>query len=74
GGIGEFCSRYGDSFHRWWDSLGSPRLDPDIIQTLVDGLQVEEKGRSFSDLANERDQKLIAVLDALNQNKMDQQD
>lgn len=74
GGIGEFCSRYGDSFHRWWESLGSPRLDPDIIQTLVDGLQVEEKGRSFSDLANERDQKLIAVLDALNQTKMNKQD
>ncbi|MGB2165758.1 MAG: hypothetical protein ACPIDZ_05560 [Candidatus Puniceispirillales bacterium] len=50
------------------------RLAPLPRPAPLYGLQVEEKGRSFSGLANERDQKLIAVLDALNQTKMDQQD
>src|SRR4051812_30176088 len=22
GGLAEFCERYADSFHRWWDDLG----------------------------------------------------
>lgn len=65
GGIGEFCNRYSDSFHRWWESLGSVQLNPDTVKTLVDGLKAEEKGRDFSDLAQERDRKLIAVLKAL---------
>lgn len=65
GGIGEFCARYGDSFHRWWDSLGSVQLNPETIKTLVEGLKAEEKGRDFANLAQERDRKLIAVLKAL---------
>ena len=65
GGIGEFCDRYGDSFHRWWESLGSVQLNPETVKILVDGLTAEEKGRDFSDLAQERDRKLIAVLKAL---------
>jgi 3-hydroxyacyl-CoA dehydrogenase len=27
GGLTAFCERYADSFHRWWDDLGKPRLD-----------------------------------------------
>ena len=67
GGIGEFCSRYGDSFHRWWDSLGQVTLDADTIKALVDGLRAEENGRDFADLAHQRDRKLIAVMKALNE-------
>jgi carnitine 3-dehydrogenase len=65
GGMITFCARYGDSFHRWWDSLGSVQLNPETIEILVEGLKSEEKGRNFSDLAQERDRKLIAVLKAL---------
>ena len=65
GGMNTFCARYGDSFHRWWDSLGSVQLNPDTIEILVEGLKSEEKGRNFADLAQERDRKLIAVLKAL---------
>jgi len=64
GGIEEFCNRYGDSFHRWWDSLGSPRLDADVIARLAEGLEEEEAGRSFEDLSALRDQRLIAALRA----------
>ena len=38
-GLREFCSRYADSFHRWWDDLGSPRLTPQVIDTLVQGVE-----------------------------------
>ncbi len=65
GGIKEFCNRYGDSFHHWWDSLGEPRLDEDVIKRLTDGLADEEGGRSFDDLSALRDKRLIAVLKAL---------
>jgi len=65
GGMNTFCARYGDSFHRWWDSLGSVQLNPETIEILVEGLKSEEKGRNFADLAQERDRKLIAVLKAL---------
>lgn len=65
GGMSTFCARYGDSFHRWWDSLGSVQLNPETIEILVEGLKSEEMGRNFADLAQERDRKLIAVLKAL---------
>ncbi len=71
GGIGEFCNRYGDSFHRWWDSLGSVELNADTINILVEGLKAEENGRSFADLREDRDRKLIAVLTALNKGQDD---
>ena len=38
GGLAEFCDRYGDSFNRWWDDLGTPHLDAETAATLVAGL------------------------------------
>ena len=64
GGIEEFCNRYGESFHRWWESLGTPRLDDDVIRRLAEGLAKEEAGRNFEDLAALRDRKLIAAMKA----------
>lgn len=64
GGLEEFCNRYGDSFHRWWASLGAPELDQDVIRRLGEGLAAEEAGRSFEDLSALRDQKLIAAMKA----------
>ena len=62
GGMEEFCNRYADSFHRWWDSLGEPRLDPDVVRQLAEGLAAEEAGRSFDELSALRDKNLIAAL------------
>lgn len=64
-GIDGFCDRYADSFHTWWDSLGAPRITPEIAKQLADGIKVEEKGRSFAELAAERDAKLIAAMNAM---------
>lgn len=38
GGISTFCERYAESFHRWWDDLGDPRLDDAVCNTLEKGM------------------------------------
>lgn len=65
GGMAAFCQRYGDSFHRWWDSLGAPQLDEATTALLAEGLREEEAGRSFEELAELRDARLIATIRAL---------
>ncbi len=64
-GLETFCERYRDSFHTWWDSLGNPLLDERASALLANGVKQEEAGRPFEALAAERDEKLIAVMQAL---------
>ena len=35
GGLEEFCNRYTDSFHRWWDDLGDCRLNHALSSQLA---------------------------------------
>ena len=63
-GIDGFCERYADSFHTWWQDLGTPTLDDVIARQLAEGIATEERGRSFEQLAAERDSKLVATLRA----------
>lgn len=65
GGIDGFCERYRDSFHTWWQTMGSPLLTESVGELLADGIAEEERGRSFEELAAERDRKLIAAQVAL---------
>jgi carnitine 3-dehydrogenase len=64
-GLEVFCDRFRDSFHRWWNDLGTPQLDPELARTLEKGVIAEARGRGFAELAKERDEKLISVLQAL---------
>ncbi|UTW13120.1 3-hydroxyacyl-CoA dehydrogenase NAD-binding domain-containing protein [Marinobacterium rhizophilum] len=64
-GLGVFCERFGPSFHRWWDDLGDPRLTPEVIEKLLTGVQAQENGRSFDDLAAERDRKIVEASRAM---------
>ncbi len=64
-GMTVFCERFGDSFHRWWDDLGSPVLTPELIKTLTAGVTQEEDGRSFAALSHERDAKIIEIMQAI---------
>ena len=64
-GMEGFCARYGESFHRWWDSMNAPRLDEEAGRILSAGVAKEERGRSFAGLAVERDRKLIVAQRAL---------
>jgi len=63
-GMRTFCERYGPSFHRWWKSMGTPELTPEVIEKLADGVRREEAGRSFAALTDERDSMIIAALQA----------
>ncbi len=62
GGLGEFCNRYGDSFHRWWDDLGSPRLTPELAGKLADGVSEATHGRDLKSVSSSRDAMIVAML------------
>ncbi|MEM8646769.1 MAG: 3-hydroxyacyl-CoA dehydrogenase NAD-binding domain-containing protein [Pseudomonadota bacterium] len=63
-GIGKFCERYGDSFHTWWESMGSPTITPEVGKALEAGIADAEQGRDFASIAGERDAKIIGALQA----------
>lgn len=63
GGIATFCDRYGESFHRWWDDLGSPRLDEATRVRLVEGLATSS-GEAMTQLRATRDARLAAIIAA----------
>jgi carnitine 3-dehydrogenase len=62
GGMQAFCQRYRDSFHTWWESLGTPLLTDEARERLVMGVNAAAAGRSLSELAKERDRKLLRLL------------
>lgn len=55
GGLQEFCSRYADSFHRWWDDLGEVNLSSETIQSLVAGIDEETGGEELRAMSATRD-------------------
>jgi carnitine 3-dehydrogenase len=61
GGMVEFCERYGDSMHRWWADLGTPALDAETAKALAAGVAQEAGGRSLAELAEERDNLIVAM-------------
>jgi carnitine 3-dehydrogenase len=63
GGLATFCERYGDSFNRWWDDLGDPRLDDGTAARLVEGLAAET-AEEIDVLVSRRDERLTAVVAA----------
>ena len=65
GGMAAFCERYADSFHRWWDDLGTPRLDAEIGTMLENGLSEAADGKSVADMAANRDALIAAHLKAV---------
>jgi 3-hydroxybutyryl-CoA dehydrogenase len=64
GGIAAFCERYADSFHRWWDDLGHPRLVDPTVDQLVQGMTQSIGSQTTDELAARRDAMLTAVIAA----------
>lgn len=64
GGLAAFCERYADSFNRWWDDLGNPRLDPATAGRLVSGLADVPDAQDPDALAARRDALLTEVIAA----------
>ncbi|KMW56192.1 3-hydroxyacyl-CoA dehydrogenase [Candidatus Rhodobacter oscarellae] len=61
GGLEAFCAHFKDTFNGWWDGLGDPRLDADVIKKLVAGMDAQARGRSPEELSAERDRMLTAL-------------
>ena len=62
GGLEEFCNRYAQSFHRWWDDLKDVRLTPELIETLANGIKEESLGKTVEEGAADRDELIVAML------------
>jgi 3-hydroxyacyl-CoA dehydrogenase len=63
GGLAAFCERYSDSFNRWWDDLGDPRLDEATSARLVQGL-ASATDEDLETLVARRDARITAVVAA----------
>ena len=60
----EFCNRYADSFHRWWEDLDEVRIDDSLAESLAQGVAAEGSGKPVAELAAERDALITAMLEA----------
>ncbi|WP_372575144.1 3-hydroxyacyl-CoA dehydrogenase NAD-binding domain-containing protein [Ruegeria jejuensis] len=64
GGLQAFCDHFKDTFNGWWDDLGDPRLDDDVIKKLVDGVNSQTQEQSTQEIAAQRDEMLTAIQKA----------
>lgn len=64
GGLADFCERYADSFHHWWDDMGTATLTEATVGALVNGVSQEAQGKSQAALAEERDALIAGFLNA----------
>lgn len=62
GGIRHYLDHLGPSQEKRWESLGNPRLSPEVKDAIVRGVEAEAAGRSIADLSAERDTALLATL------------
>ncbi len=62
GGITEFCSRYANSFHRWWEDLGDVKIEQGLIKALASGVEQESGDLGLPELAERRDQLIVEFL------------
>jgi carnitine 3-dehydrogenase len=67
GGMAAYLDHLGPAQEARWAELGTPTLDAATRQLLVAGIAEEAAGRTIGTLAAERDQRLIAVLQALDE-------
>jgi 3-hydroxyacyl-CoA dehydrogenase len=63
GGIEHFFQQFTGPITAWWKVLGSPTLTPEVQRKLIDGVHAEVGSRSVDELAAERDEVLIGLLE-----------
>lgn len=64
GGMAEFCNRYQQSFHRWWEDLGDTKLTPEVVEVISQGVEEEAGDRDVAQSAANRDALIAAMLKA----------
>ena len=63
GGIEHFFQQFTGPMTAWWKVLGSPQLTPEVQKKLIDSVHAEVGSRSVDELAAERDELLLALLE-----------
>lgn len=63
GGIEHFFAQFTGPVTAWWKVLGSPELTPEVQKKLIDGLHEEVGSRSIDELATQRDEVLLGLLE-----------
>jgi 3-hydroxyacyl-CoA dehydrogenase len=63
GGMEHFLEQFTAPMTAWWKVLGSPQLTPELQQKLIAGIHAEVGSRSIDDLAAERDEVLLGLLE-----------
>jgi len=67
GGIEHFFQQFTGPITAWWKVLGSPQLTSELQQKLIDGVRAEAGSRSIDELAAERDEVLLGLLELRSQ-------
>jgi 3-hydroxyacyl-CoA dehydrogenase len=63
GGIEHFFQQFTGPMTAWWKVLGQPVLTPEVQKTLIDSVHAEAGSRSVDDLAAERDEILLGLVE-----------
>jgi 3-hydroxyacyl-CoA dehydrogenase len=66
GGIEHFFQQFTGPMTAWWKVLGNPQLTPEVQKKLIDGVHAEVGSRSIDELASERDEVLLGLLELRN--------
>jgi carnitine 3-dehydrogenase len=63
GGITHMLDQFKPAFEAWWASMSTPELSAATMQQIIDGVAAEARGRSIAQLAAERDEVLLPLLE-----------
>jgi 3-hydroxyacyl-CoA dehydrogenase len=66
GGIEHFFQQFTGPMTAWWKTLGSPVLTPEVQKKLIDSVHAEAGSRSIDELAAERDEVLLGLIELRN--------
>src|SRR6201982_2970812 len=66
GGIEHFFQQFAGPMTAWWKTLGAPVLTPEVQKKLIDSVHAEVGSRSVDELAAERDEILLGLIELRN--------
>ncbi len=62
GGMTHLLQQFKPAFETWWSTMTTPALTEDACRQIIDGVTAEAHGRGIAELAQERDARLLALL------------
>ena len=63
GGIEHFLEQFAAPMTAWWKVLGQPVLTPQVQKKLIDSVRAEVGSRSIDELAAQRDELLLGLIE-----------